>query len=86
MKIERVKEPLWASVLDGQYVVEVQHIDTNEYLLCIFDDETGEAIYSEPTTVTIEPRWGPDVTDVARWQDRAAELVDDKEPPWNKTT
>lgn len=72
----------WWSRLDDKYLVEVQYaIDGDGYQgeLCIFDhDDDMKLFFHEPTGISYAARFGADVLDVERWQDRAAEVVDER--------
>ncbi len=64
----------WAAVLDHKYIVEVQeiiHLD----MLCIFDD-SGKCLHAEPTNVAYGATFGPDIGDVAQWEERATAIID----------
>jgi hypothetical protein len=63
----------WAAVLDQKYVVEVQRILHRDFL-CIFKIG-GKFLFSEPTNVAYGAMFGPDVGDVAMWQERALQIV-----------
>lgn len=67
-------EAVWAMVLDGKYVVEIQRINHANYL-CLFEIE-GRFLHVEPTNVAFGAMFGPDVSDVAKWEERALEIVD----------
>jgi hypothetical protein len=61
-------------VLDGKYVVEIQRINHASYL-CLFEIG-GRLLHVEPTNVALGAMFGPDVSDVAKWEERAADIVD----------
>jgi hypothetical protein len=65
---------VWATILDGKYVVEIQRINHGSHL-CLFEIE-GRLLHVEPTNVAFGAMFGPDVSDVAKWERRAAEIVD----------
>lgn len=65
---------LWATVLDGKFVVEIQRINHRNYL-CLFEIG-GRVLHVEPTNVAFGAMFGPDVGDVAKWEERAVEIVD----------
>jgi hypothetical protein len=70
----RETNAVWASVLDGRYVVEVQRIHGRRYL-CIFDMVTRTCRHREETTVSYDAVFGPDGLDVQQWEQRALEIV-----------
>jgi len=65
---------VWAAVLDGKFVVEVQRINQRSYL-CLFE-VGGKFLHVEPTNVAYGAVFGPDVADVDEWSRRAEEIVD----------
>jgi hypothetical protein len=67
-------DAVWATVLDGKYVVEIQRINHRNYL-CLFEIG-GRLLHVEPTNVAFGAMFGPDVGDVAKWEERAVEIVD----------
>jgi hypothetical protein len=67
-------EAIWATILDGKYVVEIQRINHRSYL-CLFEIG-GRFLHVEPTNVAFGAMFGPDVADVAQWEERAAAIVD----------
>lgn len=67
-------DTVWASVLDGKYIVEIQRRFRRNFL-CIFGLD-GEFLQSEVSTVAYGAMFGPDVGDVAMWEERAQAIVD----------
>jgi hypothetical protein len=67
-------EAVWAMVLDGKYAVEIQRIHHGSYL-CLFE-VGGRFLHGEPTNVAFGAMFGPDVSDVAKWEERAVKIVD----------
>ncbi len=65
---------VWASVLDGKYVVEVQRINQRSYL-CLFE-VGGRFLHAERTNVAYGAMFGPDAADVDEWSRRAVEIGD----------
>lgn len=64
---------IWASVLDGKYVVEVQQV-YHKNLLCIFALDGG-LLHHEPTNVAFGADLGADGHDIATWEARAIEII-----------
>lgn len=68
---------VWSSVLDGRYTVEVIEQEIGQPRLVIRDDANGsKIIHVEETHWDYEPRWGADISDVTRWQERAVAFID----------
>jgi hypothetical protein len=68
---------VWWTRLDKRYQIEV--IRTGDYAAryLVFDHERDdELILDEPTNLSYRALFGPDVADVAMWQERALEFVD----------
>ena len=70
----------WHSRLDGRYLVEVRYDpdgDGYQGTLAIFDHQDADrVVHSEPVGIAYAARFGPDVDDVATWQERSADVVD----------
>lgn len=70
----------WHARLDNRYLVEVQYVkggDGYRGTLLVFDHADGDRlVHAEPTGISYAARFGADVADVAEWQERAAEVVD----------
>lgn len=67
-------QAIWATVVDGSFVVEVQPIAERSFL-CVFAPE-GKCLTCEETPVSFDALFGPDIGDVANWEKRALEIVD----------
>ncbi len=65
---------VWATILDEKYVVEIQRINHRNYL-CLFEIG-GRVLHLEATNVAFGAMFGPDVGDVAQWEERAVKIVD----------
>ena len=69
----------WWSRLDDRYQVEVQYAadgDRNTGHLVVFDHDDGNRILLfEQTGIAYGAMFGPDADDVARWQNRAIEVI-----------
>lgn len=68
---------VWANDLDDRYLVEVQRIDDNSAKLVIFDhNDNDKVLLEEVVGLSYGAIFGPDVDDVATWQDRVVEFID----------
>lgn len=73
---------VWFATLDGRYQVEVQRDRASadplyRGRLCVFDhDQAMKPILDEPVALSYGARFGPDITDIAAWQERVLALVD----------
>ncbi|MBI4623082.1 MAG: hypothetical protein HY736_07675 [Verrucomicrobia bacterium] len=70
---------VWAAVLDGKFIIEVQQRNQGAFL-CLFGLD-GKCLHVEPTDLSYGAVFGPDVSDVAGWQDRAQQVVDGWQAP-----
>lgn len=72
---------VWRSRLDGRYLIEVIRDEAEpEYhaRLRVFDSAADmRCLLDEPVGLSYGARFGPDVDDVAAWQDRVLKLVDE---------
>ena len=78
-------EFVWEGVLDGRYRVTVERTAPYQGLLRIEDMTDGTTLHSEDVALGYGAVFGPDVGDVATWQQRVVEVVegnssDDLEP------
>jgi len=68
---------VWKTRLDDKYDVKVVEYNTGSKTLAELEIYEGDAeIHTEATTLSYGAVFGPDVDDVARWQERAIEVVD----------
>ncbi len=70
---------VWGSKLDERYLVEVQRDPAYESrgLLYVWDhDDNMIVLLEESVALAYGARFGPDVDDVAAWQERVVELID----------
>jgi hypothetical protein len=68
---------VWWTRLDQRWQVEVHRTDNYNGILCIFDHSDCDALrHSEPVGLSYGAICGPDVEDVASWQDKAILVVD----------
>ena len=68
---------VWWSRLDNRYQVEVRRVDERAAILRIFDHTRSDhLIHEESVGLSYGAIFGPDVADVAEWQERAMRVVD----------
>jgi hypothetical protein len=71
---------IWSSMLDGRYAVTVHRVSRSRGELNIRDG--NRLIHRQEVTLMYGAIFGPDISDVATWQEIATKVVDDlKEPP-----
>lgn len=70
------EEPIWEGVLDDRYRVTVSRRSDYRGVLQVVDTETDEVLHREEVGLSYGAMFGPDGADVARWQDRAIEVVE----------
>lgn len=69
---------VWQATLDDRYLVKVIGEDANWYSGVLIIEDNGTELLREPTNIIFGAPFGPDVDDVARWQDRATEFIDER--------
>ncbi|MEE9214656.1 MAG: hypothetical protein V3U54_07655 [Thermodesulfobacteriota bacterium] len=68
---------IWWSKLDNRFLIQVRRLRENEATMCIFDhDNDDEMMSCEQVSLAYGAIYGPDVADIATWQERAVEIVD----------
>lgn len=69
---------VWQGLLDNRYLIRVTRIDPARGLLTITDrgGEKEVEIYRQEVGLAYGAQFGPDVEDVALWQDIAVKVVD----------
>lgn len=67
---------IWQSTLDGRYEVQVVRVAPYQGKLVIRD--AGEEIFSRQVGLMYNAQFGPDVSDVADWQEIAVHFIDNK--------
>ncbi len=65
---------VWTAELDGKYTVEVLRTGPRSGNFRIREGE--RLIHERPTGLSYGAQFGPDVDDVATWQDWAVEVID----------
>lgn len=68
---------VWRSKLDKRYLIEVQRTDDYHGKLVIFDHEKNDQeIACWDVNLTYGAIFGPDVADIAEWQDKTIDFID----------
>jgi len=68
---------VWYATLDGRYQIEVQRTGNRTANLCVFDHQDGDKeLACWEVGLSYGAMFGPDVGDVAAWQDKVCEFVD----------
>lgn len=72
-----ILDTVWSATLDGRYQIEV--LRTGDYTATLtITDDNGDLLLSEPTTLSYRALFGPDVGDIADWQERASDFIDNR--------
>lgn len=70
-------ELVWWAKLDDRWQIEVQRTDAYHATLCVFDHDNSDVLaHSEPVGLSYGALFGPDMGDVAHWQDKVMAYVD----------
>lgn len=72
---------VWLSRLDGLYQVEVWRdpLNTHKGKLLVWDKQgEGDLLLEQEVTLSYGAMYGPDVDDVASWQNQVMELIDNQ--------
>ena len=69
-------QTIWESQLDDRYDCRVTRINEAHGLLTVTDTENQKTLLSNEVTLSYGAAWGPDVDDVADWQERCVQAVD----------
>lgn len=70
-------EDVWHNTVDqGTWDVRVERISAYRGVLIIKRADTDQEIHREEVGLSYQAIFGPDVDDVAAWQDRAIEVID----------
>lgn len=67
---------IWEATLDGQYACFVARVDEYNGILTIEDLSSSNLIHVEEVTLSYQAIFGPDVYDVALWEEKCIEVVD----------
>jgi len=68
---------VWSSTLDGRYAIKVTRLAPYRGELTITEGTT--VLHREPVGLSFDALFGPDVADVASWQEIAIKFVDNPE-------
>lgn len=75
---DEIPNAIWTSTLDGRYAVTVTRLDKYHGELTVRDQE--RLIHRQAVGLAFGAIFGPDVDDVATWQQIAIEIVDGQQP------
>lgn len=67
---------VWKSTLDNRYECIVTRMDAGRGHLLILDTETNANLHLQEVVLSYGAAYGPDVDDVAFWQEICAKVVD----------
>ena len=68
---------VWMATLDGRYLCEVVRIGERSGHLAVFDKEKNmECVLEETVDMSYGATFGPDVADVAEWEEKIMAFVD----------
>lgn len=67
---------VWEGILDDRYRVTVTRTAPDQGQLKIVDTKDDTCLHEEEVSLSYDAIFGPDVADVARWQEIAVEVVD----------
>jgi hypothetical protein len=74
---QHLENMVWAAILDKRFKIEVVRTSDNTGQYTIYDSQNNDAVLcDEPTYLAYGARFGPDVDDMAQWQNKACEIVD----------
>lgn len=72
-----MSEIVWKAELDnGQYKCEVKRLSSNKGQLTVEDTTNNELVLNKEVGLSYGAQFGPDVSDVAYWQEMIIEAVD----------
>ena len=72
---------VWMTRLDGRYQIEVQRTGARTGNLLIFDHGDGDKeLACFPVGLSYGAIFGPDVADVAEWQEKVIDFIDNRKP------
>lgn len=70
-------EPIWRQTVDNdRFTCQVDRTDDSRGLLTVTVTETQVDILSEPVPLLYGAVFGPDVADVAEWQEKSIVAID----------
>lgn len=69
-------EVIWESTLDNKYTCKVTRINKRGGNLRVFETDTGRELLNQDIGLSYGAVAGPDIDDVAKWQDMCVAVVD----------
>lgn len=72
---------VWEAKLDNRYQCEVERVHDYAGRLTVTDTTNGAVLLNEEVTLSFAAMFGPDVADVADWQEKCAAAVDKQDKP-----
>lgn len=77
---------IWAVILDRRYKCEVQRTEPYKGCILAFDSQQNDKlIYELNVPISYNAQFGPDIVDVASWQELIIEKIDGGNPTYVKT-
>lgn len=67
---------IWEASLDNRYDCKVERIDEYGGRLTVVDTETKNLMLDENVSLMYGARFGPDMSDVAHWEEMIIEVID----------
>lgn len=67
---------IWEASLDNRYDCKVERVEDYLGRLTVVDTESKKIMLDEDVPLMYGSRFGPDVSDVARWEDMIIEVID----------
>lgn len=81
LSLENPMLPIWHSLLDGRYLIEVQRIDASYGNFLVFDAlDNHKELFHQKVPLRFGAAYGPDVEDVYEWQEIGVKFVDGINP------
>lgn len=69
-------ETIWKAQLDDRYDCQVQRINEAHGHLTVTDTTDQKILLQQEVTLSYGARFGPDMDDVADWEERCVQAVD----------
>lgn len=68
---------IWCAILDKRFKCEVQRTEPYNGVLVVFDSMMNDNImYEVPVPISFDGPFGPDIVDVAQWQQMVIDAID----------
>lgn len=67
---------IWEASLDNRYDCKVERVEDYLGHLTVVDTETSKTMLDEDVSLMYGARFGPDVADVAFWEDMIIKAID----------